>query len=361
MKLFSKRKTPAEEVTFKQRVETFWQWWSEHAVRIRESVDQDGGATIQPEISEQVNKLGPGFAWVLGPHPEGKEKGHSFTLTPEGMLNHLFLTSFWLQQAPQTEGWHFYSSRQPSEDLKGAAIHLGEFKLKTEELWLTPEIDEEREIIHLTAWSPIFAETEEKTAYQVLFLLLDEALGENGVSQSLGRIEIKDDRLAHSFPLSELPEQVAATQAQFNWKKIPLEDSYTLYSFKQPEEGFPRQDLLTLNTQNPSITLDYFDAEGALEDPIADTGASYLFIRIPISQFPEGQQVDLRAKWEDALRETFESAQSGRVLGGGLGTQFAYIDVLIFDGEKSLATIKETLDRNEARKYSILPFARASS
>ncbi|WP_411846802.1 hypothetical protein AAFN60_04550 [Roseibacillus persicicus] len=358
MNLFRKKKKVVEEATFKSRVNEFWVWWTENADWIRESVDQDGGAAIQPTITEQVNRLGSGFAWVLGPHPEGKEQGHSFTLSPDGMLNYLFLTSYWLEHAPSIKGWHFYSSRQPSLELDGCSIRVGDFQLAAKELWLTPGIDEEREEIHITAWSPIFAEIEESQAYYVLFLLLDEALGENGVSQWLGAIEIKDDRLADSFPLSELPEQVELIKKKHQWKKYPLEDSYTGYQFKNPQENAPRKDMVTLTTQNPSVTLDYYEADGALDNPIPNTGASYQFIQIPITQFPDGEQVDTRAAIEDALQESLDKQHAGRILGGGLGRQYAYIDLLLFDGQNSLDLINESLDRQEVRKYTILPFGR---
>ena len=359
MGLFSRKKiVSVVEATFKVKVSEFWAWWSENASRIRASVDSDGGREIQPEISEQVSKLGPHFAWVLGPHPEGEEHGHSLTLSPEGVLNYLFLTSYWLKRAPKVDGWHFYSSRQPSTALDGAAIRIGDFELKASELWLTPAIDEEKEQLDITAWSPIFAEIEERVAFQVLFLLLDEALGENGVSQWLGHIEMKDDQLAESFPLSELPEQLEIFKEKFEWKKFPLEETYTLYRFKNPEKGFPRQDLITLNTQNPRVTLDYIEAEGCLDDPIDNTGASYCFIQIPMSQFTEKKQVDIRAAWEDALEESLSKEQAGRILGGGLGTEFAYIDLLIFDGDRSMELIKQTLDQHEARQYRIIPFAK---
>lgn len=360
MNFFKKKASPPPPITstFKARVETFWKWWAENAPRIRSSVDQDGGAEIQPEISEQVNLLGPNFAWVLGPHPEGSEHGHSFTLSPEGMLNVLFLTSYWLERAPTIEGWHFYSSRQPSEALEGASIRIGDFNLATKELWLTPEIDEDDEVMHLKAWSPIFGEVEEGTAYQVLFLLLDEALGENGVSQWLGRIEIDDSQLADSFPLSELPEQIEEAKEKFGWDKPPLEDCFTLYSLKEPTSGAPRMDMLTLNTQNPRVTIDYLEADGQLEDPIPETGASYLFIQVPISQFPDGQQVDRRATLEDTMDEALRAQNAGRIIGGGLGQDFAYIDVLIFDGETSRNIITDSLEKNEARKFVIHPFAK---
>ena len=356
MPFFKSKQKPSSAPTFKLRVENFWLWWGANSARILESVNENGGASIQKEIIEQVALLGSSFAWVFGPHPDGKEDCHSFTLSPEGNRNYLFLTSYWLSRAPEVRGWYFYSSRQPSNELNGASIQIGDFQLKANELWITTTVDKEENKLDLIAWSPIFREIEESTAYQVLYLLLDEALGENGVSQWLGHIEIKDDQVAHSYPLPELPEQLSLAKKESEWKNISFEESYTLYRFKEPRDHFPRADLISLTTQNPKITLDYFNNEGHLDDPVAKTGASYHFIQIPISQFPRGKEVDLRAEWEDSLEEELARDLSGRVFGGGLGTDYAYIDVLLFDGEKSLQIVQDTLEKNEARKFKIQPF-----
>jgi len=52
--------------------------------------------------------------------------------------------------------------------------------------------------------------------------------------------------------------------------------------------------------------------------------------------FPEGQQVETRDVIENVLAAALESEQSGRVLGGAFGTQFAYLDLMLFNGQDSV-------------------------
>jgi hypothetical protein len=78
-------------------------------------------------------------------------------------------------------------------------------------------------------------------------------------------------------------------------------------------------------------------------DPLEGTGAEYLYLAFPANHLPAGDEVATRAKIEESLNAALTSANSGRVLGGALGLDHAYIDLLIFDGQRSVALIQSTI------------------
>ena len=355
MKLFQKKN---QAPTYRARVENFWAWWSQNGERIRLSVDEDGGENAQPEISEQIDKLCPDLAWVLGPHPDQEAQGHSLTLSPEGSRSLLFLTSYWLKKAPKIPGWHFYSSRQANLNLADIGIQIGDLKINSQELWLTAEIDEDKELLDITAWNPAFAEIEENQAMQILYLLLDEAMGENGVEQWLGIIEIGDQKLAQSFPLTELPEQVKESQTRYNWEKHPLEETVSLLKFKSPSNEFTRKDLLSLASCHPNLATDYLENKGPFKNPIAKSGAEFIFLKVPRHHFPKGEEVSTRSRFEDKLNQALESRDLGVVLGGGMGTEAGYIDLLIIDGEESRQALQQTVNELGLKGSKALPFTK---
>ena len=206
MKWFRRKKeevsVPEPSRCFREKVGAFWTWWSCHSERILESVNENGGRAIQPEISDQVSWLCPDLAWVFGPAPDGN--GHSFTLSSEGDATQRFLIGYWLERAPQLPGWTFYPCRQPSTELEGAKIAIGKIEVEAKSLWISSSIDVEREKIDITAWSPHFGDIKEEQAWRILYLFLDAALGEDRTERCLGSIDLGDDRLSHSFPLTEL-------------------------------------------------------------------------------------------------------------------------------------------------------------
>jgi hypothetical protein len=56
---------------------------------------------------------------------------------------------------------------------------------------------------------------------------------------------------------------------------------------------------------------------------------------------------------------TLKSEQSGRVLGGAFGTQFAYLDLMLFDGQNSVRLVERVLrEQNLPAGTAINFFAR---
>jgi hypothetical protein len=120
---FRRKGSRSCEETFKARVEDFWRWYADVAPRFYQTLDGKKSPTLAPEVTAKVDRLISGCAWVFGPGPNGT--GHSFTLTGEGNPHRQLLAEYWKNQAPPLEGWTFYSSRQPSNDLKEWRLEIG--------------------------------------------------------------------------------------------------------------------------------------------------------------------------------------------------------------------------------------------
>jgi hypothetical protein len=84
-------RTEESEFTFKQRVEAFWTWYAEVADRFYQTIDDNQSSSLTDEVCAKVDELLPGMAWVFGPGEDGK--GHSFTLSGEGILPKQLLAS----------------------------------------------------------------------------------------------------------------------------------------------------------------------------------------------------------------------------------------------------------------------------
>jgi hypothetical protein len=108
-----------------------------------------------------------------------------------------------------------------------------------------------------------------------------------------------------------------------------------------------------------NLIADYYDAEGNLADPLAGTGADYVFISVDLQSFPEEQRTDTIIAVESALSTALKLEHSGRVLGWALGSQFAYIDLMLFNGRSSVQVVERVLrEHNLPSGTSISFFAR---
>lgn len=339
----SSRLEPERESTdtCNDRIRRFWRWFQEVAPAFYEAIEAGDCHTLEAATSENIDRMFPGFDWAYGPGESGI--GHSLTLTGVGVEHRQLLALQWLSLAPVIDGWTFYAARQPGPG-KERAMEIHGHLIKPEEIWVTPCIDEDREHVDLTIWHPLWPRIEENHRWQTTFLLLDEALGEYGTGWWVGTIRLEADRLADSFPLKELRQFMKETSEREGWKKYPPGQGTTIYKYTPSGIDYPRSDLITLSTVVPWLCHEYEKAEGRLEDPLAGTGADYLYLAIPRVFFPKGREVLKRGEVEDALDSALKGMTSGRCIGAGLGSERGYVDLLIFDGERSVEIILETLE-----------------
>lgn len=335
---------PAAEPTFKQRVTAFWSWYATVADRFYQTIEDKKCADLTDEIGAGIDKHLSHFAWVFGPGAGGS--GHSLTLTAEGNSHRQFLTQYWQSCAPTLSGWTFYAARQPGK-IDGMRLSMGKHDFNPLEFWLTPYVDKQEEKIDLTVWHPRFEAMPEKQRWTVLFLFLDEVLGEYGTQQWIGEIKLNNHQLAGSMPMTELLSFVQQQQTQLGWTSLPPGEATTGYSVKASERTFPRSDVFVGSSMHFTLVREFGGAAGNLPDPLAGTGADFIYVSIPAAHFPRGEEVAVRGAIEDALDATLRDARSGRLLGGAMGRENAYIDLLVFDGEASIAVVRKILRQQQ--------------
>ena len=295
-------------------------------------------------ISKKVDELGSGFAWEVG--PEGNED--SLTLSGEGDPHRQLLTLYWLEKAPVVPGWRFHPARQP--DLtKGLQLVIGEKQFDGKGIWVAPTVNREEENFDLAVWHPEWVSLEEGQRWTMLFIFLDMQLGEYGTQQWVGKIEFSEGQLKEAMSLEELPGFIAETCAKEKWESRAPGETHLLYQL-QPHDRFARGDVAFGTTSHMRLINDYLEADGEWEDPLAGTGADYVYLAMSIEHLPKGQEVETRGVFEDALEEGLRGEGLGRLLGGATGSRFGYIDLLIFDGERSIAAIERILKEKNAPK-----------
>ena len=338
--LFKRSADIKPELTFKVRVQLFWEWYAADADRFFQTIENKKCSSLVGEVSAKVDELLPGFAWVFGPGENGL--GHSFTLTGEGILHRQLLAKFWHSQAPKLAGWTFYHSRQPGT-IQGMKMDIGGKAFDPIEFWITAIPNRESEKLDLVAWHPLFGTLPERERWKILFLFLDEVLGEFGTQQWIGEIKINDQKLAEAMPLHELQSYLKNVEAETGWKKYLPGESWVGYRLKQQHQRFIRGDIFVGSINNPRLMEEYLKAEGELSDPLTETGAEYVFVAFESGFLPPGKESETRGVIEDAIARALQTDMNGRVLGGALGTQNAYIDLMLFDGVNSLETVRRAL------------------
>ena len=346
------------DATFRERVHEFWNWFPTQADQLTKAVNSDNPQESLTSFVDQVRDRIGGLAWAFG---TGATEGTlSFTVTGEGEKPRQLLAQHWLDQAVPVDGWDFYCSRQatPIEHLKAIKIEVGDAQIDVDTMLIATQVDEENQTVDLQAWHPALEHLDGSDRYRIAFLLLDESLGEYGTQTKLGRIELQpgsEDRpLAQS--LIELPSYLESVWADKGWDETTPLEAYTGYQ-AEPTDDFVRSDIMAGYTNVPEVVIAFLENDGQLsENPVADTGAEFLFVKVSRNELPQEQDpMAYRTEIEMEVARRLAGG-GGYVVGGATGTDHSYIDMLIFDGERSIAAIREAMEMAHNGDFEILPF-----
>lgn len=335
--------TTQTDRTFKSGVAEFWKWFPTVADRFYETIEAGKCGDLLDEVSEFMHKNLPGMAWVFGPGEDGR---HSFTVSGDELVVRQLLAEEWFRHAKPLKGWTFYPARQAGQ-LDAMSFSTDHGSVDAQSLLVQTKVDEESEVIDIIAWHPAFEEMEEDGSYQILFLMLDEALGEFGTSAWIGDIKIAEVHkdAPHVRPITELPKYIESVQNYHRWEKLPPTQRYASYQLPETYPG-PRGDTIIGTTLIPNQIIDFILEEGELESNVLrETNADLAYIAFDADSLPDGEQSIARGELEDAIEEALQKHDSGRVLGGAHGTQHAYIDLLIFDGNQTLELVQQQIER----------------
>jgi hypothetical protein len=248
----------------------------------------------------------------------------------------------WLALAPRLAGWTFYAAREPGS-IKGIKMEIGNLKFDPAEFWVSVVADSEKEKADIVVWHPLFDSMEQGKRWTVLFLFLDEVLGEYGTEQWIGEIKLEPTRLRDSMPLEELGEAIHRIRVASGWKRLPPGEQLVGYQCREQHDRFLRGDVVTGTTTHPRLLNEYVEANGEMEDALDGTGADYVFVAFDTQTLPADDAMSVRAKIEDSLDQALKKSTCGRLLGGASGRVNSYIDLLIFDGEESNRIVQGVL------------------
>ncbi len=341
-----------DTITFRERVLDFWQWFPTIADKVAESLQSGNGLDgLDFDFTAEVRERVGGLSWVFGPGESDDRL--SFTVTGEGQRARQLLSHYWLSLAVEVPKWDFYCSRQPSppEHLALLAIDVGGNSVDAETLMIAPEIVEKDQVVNIKAWHESFENIPDEARFQILYLLLDEALGEYATQTKLGDMQFNSD--LDAIPLSEFPKFLEDLWKEKDWEiSSPLE-TYSGYG-AEPSSGFDRADTIAGFTCVPNLVLSFLNQSGKLaEDPIENSGAQHVFVQIKMEIENLDDPLAFRNDLENKISEQIDG--SGYVTGGATGTHNLYIDLVIFDGDHSKALVNKALEDLE-EPYEIKPF-----
>lgn len=137
-------------------------------------------------------------------------------------------------------------------------------------------------------------------------------------------------------------------------------DVYSQYQFTPKEDGGLRSDVIICSTCMDSIVADYCNDSTEIFDHANGFGAQAVFIVFRNGNYDDSRSiVDFRHDLEDRItEEILEPDNLGFAIGGAAGTNYSYIDLIVYDFISFVDKVKSILKEYPDYSFYISDFIR---
>lgn len=330
----SKREHSEETAAFCERVGRFWRWFQEHEERLAELVksrEKIGTDTIVMTFSEGTDQICKGLHFHVG-------GDYEFTFAVSGRDYLFYLLPYIIARKPQAlqYDWKFYSCMQSAQG-KDFTIQMNDVSASAAGVQVGMTYDPERNSFLLRFWDSRLAEAEESLALTIFYLLMEHSIGEGASHIYIDEVQRLHAPEEGAFPLTGLEARMreAIREAGKEFYELPSE-RFTLYELKPEKDGEPRFDVIFGTTCFNGLIGDYYEGSAANADGLRACGAKAVSLSFPVGERGEKEALEQRHRLQDRLEaevlgERGSGREIGMLLGGAIGCENAYIDLLLYD------------------------------
>ncbi|MDR2861874.1 MAG: hypothetical protein LBV07_04945, partial [Syntrophobacterales bacterium] len=337
--------------SFTERAKQFWRWFSANEEKLSDIVQNrnhsDNGEAAVAFISEGVSLLAEELHFNIG-------GDHEFTFSVDGKYALFFLLPYVTANLPEQyrDKWNFFPCMQ------GTGGHNFGFRMygtnvNTDHVMVSAAPDEESKTADLRFYIKEWESLEEKDSYNAFYTLLDLSIGEALAHVCLNNVEKAEILEEGMFPLTELEQWMIDNLCEDGKIPDPAE-RYFGYEKTPPDEeaagdDLPRQDIFVGIAKYTPLLSCYDDGEDDCYQKFTDFGAKPVFLYYFYDNEADRNDIlnernDLMDKLEEeVLGKLGSGRETGLLLGGAMGENCAYIDLLLYDEEAFMEKAKTFL------------------
>lgn len=186
-----------------QLYKDFWKWFQQESDRLfyYEAYETE----LLPKTLIELQKINKELVFEIGPETEGQRE---FVISANGTKSAFSEVIELVKFAPDMDQWQIVPFRQRKD--------VSDLEIQLEDIILTPNdisfsFQKEKERVNLSLYVEGMDDEDEKM-YHMVFLLLDNIIGEYDVEMKIGAIDIySDEHVPESealYPLTKLPHVI---------------------------------------------------------------------------------------------------------------------------------------------------------
>ena len=329
---------PIEMKPFRIRTREAWAAFLAGEGELRALLDQKDRAAVGKQLVVKCSELlAPAFsnpAFELGHNGEKYE----LILTPEGDKTRLFQLTYFQKRAPKEllDKWNVIVGRTRSKNFE---LQMFGQKIALEDVQAWVEETEDNGLglrLYCEKLVPLMKENEGQV-YSIIYILLDQALGELAAMRYVDYLDILDaPEVGECVTLDKLNDFVTEKIDPWGWERASDPEAacerYTAYKGtpSQEEDWALRQDVFAGSTCCVPLLKCYLQGDEYYMDRLHQDGIVPGFFYYPLEGVEQKEILNLRRQLEEAIQE---KAGEDAVLftGGATGVEFGYLDFIAWD------------------------------
>ena len=340
-----------------RRVKEFWNWFVENEEKLSGMMNpksmEEADAFVE-FINEGSNLISKDMHFNIG-------GDHEFTFSVEGWPDLFIIYPYIISCMPEClKGkWKFFPfnpGKVGSFDFKMHGV-----KVNLDKVMVKPSYDEKRGYFNIRYYDRNLCSLPLEKSHGAAHIILELTLGEGVSFKYINEIErvsgIEDGMISLSGLRQHIEETVKSHGHDFFENP---RDVYSQYQFTPKEDGGLRSDVIICSTCMDSIVADYCNDSTEIFDHANGFGAQAVFIVFRNGNYDDSRSiVDFRHDLEDRItEEILEPDNLGFAIGGAAGTNYSYIDLIVYDFISFVDKVKSILKEYPDYSFYISDFIR---
>ena len=317
--------------TLVQRVREFWQWFSENEEKLSDLIehpDRMGGS------EDTVAFINQGIALLHEDLQFNMGGDHEFTFAVSGTHERFFLLPYITANLPAQfrDKWTFFPCMQSVKG-KEFGFQMHGTRVGNDDVMVSAVPDEEGKRANLRFFAAPWAELEEKNCYNAFYTLMEITIGEALAHSCVEDVTWAGAAEEGMIPLTQLEQWMLDNLCEDGKAPDPSQN-YFVYQLQPGDEPQPRKDVFIGSGHCAPIINGYYAEKDECYDTFAAFGAKPVFLYFTYEDRDtvlEKRNALMDKIEAEVLGERGSGQEIGLMLGGAVGQNYAYIDLLLYD------------------------------
>ena len=209
----------SEPTAILELAEGFWGWWAEARPRVEAELAEGRIDRMADELTARARALDERMQWEI---TRSDDAVWALCLSGAGDPRVRILAERVVRAGPGDDAmWSYHAVRLPHPGtIDGQLLELAGHEVKLGDARFSIHIDDERQVLDITAYHPAFATLDRAEQGTVAFLIIEGILGEDGVERWIGMVELTAEDPADGLPpeaLAEAADGLADRHTEPSW------------------------------------------------------------------------------------------------------------------------------------------------